>query len=60
MTTNVTIVTHDWPAEITTIDIYNGKSTYTVKEVEPNSTETYCITNTRSLLFKELPLDVSK
>ncbi len=55
MTTNVIIKTHSWPVEITTIDEYQDKRTETFETVPPQSERTVHITQTRSLLLKELP-----
>ncbi len=57
MTTNVTVKTHWWPVEITTVDQYGDKPPVEDKQVvPPDSERTVYLTQSRSLTFVELPL----
>lgn len=57
MTTNVTVKTHSWPVEITTVDQYGDNPPVESKEtVAPDSERTVYLTQSRSLTFTELPM----
>lgn len=62
MTTNVTVKTHGWPVEITTIaaSAQPDKAASEVRQiVPPNSERTVCIYEGQSQLFRELREDHS-
>ena len=68
MTTTVTVTTHSWPVKVTTNDHYSrdqlsgevaqsvSTETVTTETVPPNSERAFCITDSRSIAFEELPL----
>ena len=56
MTTTINLVTHAWPVEVTTIDQYGDRdATETRETVPPGAARSYYLTNSRSLVLKELP-----
>lgn len=57
MTTTVSITTHNWPAEVTQTDAYADEIDRVKIRVESNSTQTFYITDSRTLHFRELPLE---
>lgn len=59
MTTTVSITTHDWPTEVTQTDAYADEIDRVKIRVEPNSTQTFYITDSRTLHFRELPRENS-
>jgi hypothetical protein len=60
MTTTVTITTHSWPVEVTTTDDYDLESGHVyhaaTSTMGPNSSQTFHLSSTRSLSFRELPI----
>jgi hypothetical protein len=60
MTTTVTIETHNWPAEVIFIDHVDSPNykldSETTQIVKPNSKVSFAITDTRAILFAEMPL----
>jgi hypothetical protein len=58
MTTTVTLKTHDWPVDVTTTDNYEAGRHLTTKveTVEPHTERQFHITDSRSIMFAELPL----
>jgi|GEM_PF-2580230 len=59
MTTTVTLKTHDWPVRVSTTDAYQTEDRgvlHTESETVPAHAEReFYITDTRSLVFEELP-----
>lgn len=55
MTTKITLSTHDWPVEVTSIDtVIDGKREFT-ETVAPKSERVFYAHDSREFHFRELP-----
>ncbi len=59
MTTTVILKTHSWPVDVTTTDRYGRSMTTTVETVEPNSERQFYLSDTRQVMFTELPMPIA-
>ena len=60
MTTTITVKTHDWPVEVAITDhVAERDDEVSTEQVAPDSEQSFHITQTRSVAFKELLLPAS-